>query len=521
MKRRSFLKHTAAASVTLPLFLHGSRLTAVNRHALFGNMNPDSDRVLVLIQLNGGNDGLNMVLPLDQYANLSAARQNILIPESKALKLSPATGLHPSMTHLKAGFDEGRLCVIQNVGYPDQNRSHFRSTDIWQTGSSSSEVLSTGWAGRWFDSFAPGYPEGYPNAQFPDPFAITVGSIISETCQGFAGNFSLALEDPFGLNPLLEDDDPNADPTQCYGKEVSFVRTAIAQTNAYGQVITDAANKGANLVQYPTANRLAQQLKTVALLISGGLRTKIYVVSLGGFDTHANQVDANDTSAGGHANLLATLSEAIGLFQQDLVQQKLDQRVVGMTFSEFGRRIRSNGANGTDHGSAAPLFVFGSCVNPQILGDNPVIPQSVGEQDGVAMQFDFRSVYGSILKQWFELPVEDVQELLYEDFSEIPVIEGCATTSTGDPGAPALAPLAAQPNPFRGSTRITFSSRGERLRLSVFNAAGYELRVLVDRWIEQGSYEVTLDAANLPAGNYFAHLRTPDRQASLALVLLH
>ena len=521
MKRRSFLKHTAAASVTLPLFLHGNRLTAVNRHALFGNMNPDSDRVLVLIQLNGGNDGLNMVLPLDQYGNLAAARQNILIPESQALKLTDATALHPVMTHLKAGYDEGRLCVIQNVGYPDQNRSHFRSTDIWQTGSGANEVLSTGWAGRWFDSFAPGYPEGYPNAQFPDPFAITVGSIISETCQGFAGNFSLAMQDPFGINPLLEDDDPNADPTQCYGKEVSFVRTAIAQTNAYGQVITDAANQGANLVQYPATNPLAQQLKTVALLISGGLKTKIYVVSLGGFDTHANQVDANDTTAGGHANLLRNLSEAIGLFQQDLLLQKLDQRVVGMTFSEFGRRIRSNGANGTDHGSAAPLFVFGSCVNPSIVGDNPVIPQNVGEQDGVAMQFDFRSVYGSILRQWFELPLEDVQEILYEEFSEIPVIEGCATTSTDPAQPPADRPLAAAPNPFRGSTRITFSSRGERLRLSVFNAAGYELRVLADRWLDSGTYEVGFDAGDLPAGNYFVHLRTPTRQSSLSLVHLH
>jgi uncharacterized protein (DUF1501 family) len=301
------------------------------------------------------------------------------------------------MTHLKTSFDEGKLNVIQNVGYPNQNRSHFRSTDIWQTGSASNEVINTGWLGRYFDSYVMDYPEGYPNSQYPDPFAITVGSIISETCQGFAANYSLALEDPFGISPLLEDDDVNSDPTQGYGKDVNFVRTAIAQTNVYGTVISEAATKGTNMVTYPTTNRLALQLKTIALLISGGLKTRIYVANIGGFDTHANQVDASDTTAGGHANLLSMLSEAIGLFQTDLSLQSLDQRVVGMTFSEFGRRIRSNGADGTDHGSAAPLFIFGSCVNPGITGDNPIINATVDEQEGVAMQFDVRSVYGYIL----------------------------------------------------------------------------------------------------------------------------
>jgi uncharacterized protein (DUF1501 family) len=520
MKRRTFLKNTAAASFSLPLLLHGNKLSAISRHALFNGMNQDSDRVIVLIQLNGGNDGLNMVLPLDQYSNLFTARENILIPENQALQLSLETGLHPAMTHLKTSFDEGRLSVIQNVGYPDQNRSHFRSTDIWQTGSSANEVINTGWAGRFFDSYVMDYPEGYPNASYPDPFAITVGSIISETCQGFAANYSLALEDPFGISPLLEDDDNNTDPTVCYGKEINFVRTAIAQTNAYGTVISEAASKGTNLVTYPAANRLAQQLKTIALLISGGLKTRIYVASLGGFDTHANQVDATDTTTGGHANLMATLSEAIGLFQSDLVLQKLDKRVVGMTFSEFGRRIRSNGANGTDHGSAAPLFIFGSCVKPGIIGANPTINDTVDEQEGVAMQFDFRSVYGSLLKQWFEVPLEDVQTLLYSDFSEIPLIEGCTTTSTEQNGGSLQVnnEFFNTPNPFSASTRITFSSNGERVYLSVFNAAGYEMKVLIDRYLEPGRFEVTLDAGILPAGNYFAHLRTPSRQLTHAMV---
>jgi hypothetical protein len=347
-----------------------------------------------------------------------------------------------------------------------------------------------------------------------------VGSIISETCQGFAANYSLALEDPFGISPLLEDDDVNSDPTQCYGKEVNFVRTAIAQTNAYGSVISDAANKGTNMVTYPSTNRLALQLKTIALLISGGLKTRIYVANIGGFDTHANQVDPADTTTGGHANLLSLLSEAIGLFQTDLSLQGLDQRVVGMTFSEFGRRIRSNGADGTDHGSAAPLFVFGTCVKPGITGDNPVINATVDEQEGVAMQFDFRSVYGSLLKQWFEVPLDDVKNLLYSDFSEIQVIEGCTTSSTDQNGGSLEADneLNNTPNPFSGSTKISFSSRGERIYLSIFNASGYELKVLIDRYLDAGRYEINFDAAHLAAGNYFVHMRTPNRQLTHSLV---
>jgi uncharacterized protein (DUF1501 family) len=521
MKRRTFIKKTTAASVSLPFFLYGNKLTAISQHALFNAMNSDSDRVLVLIQLNGGNDGLNMVLPLDQYSNLFKARENVLIPEAQALGLTPETGLHPVMTGLKQTFDDGKLCVIQNVGYPDQNRSHFRSTDIWQSASSAQEVESTGWLGRFFDGTVANYPDNFPNPEFPDPFALTIGSIISETCQGFAANYSLAIQDPFGLSPLLEDDDVVTDPTQCYGKELDFVRTSIIQTNAYAGVISEAANKGTNLVDYPETNRLAQQLKTIALLISGGLKTKIYIANLGGFDTHANQVDIADNAQGAHANLLGFLSEAIQLFQTDLQMQQLEERVVGMTFSEFGRRIQSNGANGTDHGSAAPLFIFGKCVNPSILGANPVINDEVDPQEGVAMQYDFRSVYGSLLHQWFSVPVEDVQTLLYDGFSEMPIIEGCEPISSTDPilTTKALA-IKAFPNPFAESTVLEIESRGEFTRLSIFNAGGYEVRTLVNQYLGHGIHRFTFYPENLTAGNYFAHMRTPSRQETINLIFL-
>lgn len=519
MKRRNFLKNAAATSIGLPLILNGQRLSAVTRHALFNAVHQDSDRVLVLIQMNGGNDGLNMVLPLDQYSNLFKARENILIPESAALKLVPKTGLHPSMTGMKNMFEEGKLCLVQSAGYPNQNRSHFRSTDIWQTGSAADVVLNTGWIGRYYDSFINDYPNGYPSAEYPDPFAITIGSIVSETCQGFVANYSMALENPFGLSPLLEDDDNGGDPNLCYNKEVSFVRTSISQTNAYASVISAAANAGTNLATYPDS-RLAQQLKTIALLVSGGLKTKIYVANIGGFDTHANQVtDPTDTTTGTHANLLAQLSEAIAAFQADLIQQGLDKRVIGMTFSEFGRRILSNGANGTDHGSAAPLFVFGSCVNPTILGSNPTINDDVAPQEGVAMEHDFRSVYGSILKQWFEVPVDDVKALLYDDFSEMPIIEGCTSVNTEDPLLSTALQLSSWPNPFSDVAHVKFYSHGEKMRLTIFNAAGYQVALLADKYFNTGEHILDFPAGNLPSGNYFIHLNSRDRQQTISIVL--
>lgn len=522
MKRRTFLQHTSTAAITLPIFLHGNKLSAFSQHALLKGMQGDPDKVIVLIQMNGGNDGLNMVLPLDQYSNLFLARENILIPETSALKLTDETGLHPVMTGLHQAYQDGQLAVFQGVGYPNQNRSHFRSTDIWQSASGASEVISTGWMGRYLDGVTDNYPDGYPNNQYPDPFAMTIGSTVSETCQGVASNYSLALTNPFGLSPLLEDDDTALDPTQCYGKEIAFVRTSIAQTNAYSDVITQAAESGTNMVDYPSDNSLAGQLKTIALLISGGLKTRIYIANIGGFDTHANQVNASDTTTGGHATLLGRLSEAIGLFQQDLVAQKLDRRVVGMTFSEFGRRIKSNGANGTDHGSAAPLFVFGSCVNSRIFGKNPTITNNVGDQEGVAMQHDFRSIYGSLLNQWFGVPTADVKALLNDAYSEIPLIRGCENNEfelDPDMSDPVENPFTNTPNPFTGSTQISFMSKGERVHLSVMNSGGYTVKVLVDRYMEPGNYQATFDASGLPRGNYVAYLRTDSRQQSTTMVM--
>lgn len=517
MKRRSFLKTTGSA-LTLPILVNGLPVSALTRPMSLNNIDEENDRALVLVQLNGGCDGLNTIIPLDQYSALSQVRGNILLPENKVLSMTDTTGLHPAMNGMQDLFLDGKMNIVQSVGYPNQNRSHFRSKDIWMSGSPADEFWSTGWIGRYYYDRYPDFPDNYPNADHPHPFAITLGNIVSETCQGPAANYSLTLNDPFSLSPLTEGEGDEI-PNTPYGQELEFLRISISQTNDYAEVISAAADAGANSVDYPENNDLARQLRTVALLIAGGLRTKIYVVNIGGFDTHANQVAGGDATTGTHAELLGALSEAVSAFQADLQGLGLEERVVGMTFSEFGRRIRSNDSFGTDHGTAAPLIVFGSCVNATVMGDNPEISPDVDKAEGVPMQYDFRDVYGSILMDWFEVPEEKIKGILHDDFQYLPILQVCGrTTDIFHPDFADPVEIYNFPNPFRDWTTIAFRCRSEWVRLSIFDAMGNELRTLVNKRLPDGEHQVGFDGSSLATGTYFYRLQLEGRQKTRRMV---
>lgn len=518
MERRDFIKNTTTA-ITLPLLLNGLRLSVFAQPRLFNPM-ITSDRVLVLIQMNGGNDGLNTIIPLDQYSHLFAARSEIIIPEDKVITLTEKLGLNPAMTGIKALYDDGNLGIVQSVGYPDQNRSHFRSMEIWSTASPANQFWNTGWMGRYLDQQFPDFPRSYPDEQNPDPFAISMGFSVSVTCQGTAANFSITLNNPFEIRHLEGGDISGAIETR-YDEELSFIRSTIGQTNDYSNRILEAANSGNNTVEYPDTE-LAQQLKNVARLIAGGLKTKMYIVSLGGFDTHANQVDSYDPTRGRHAELLGTLSDAMRAFQKDIKQLGLEKRVIGMTFSEFGRQIRANDSDGTDHGTAAPLLLFGGCVQPQILGENPEIPDVVEVQEGVPMQYDFRDVYGSVLMDWFGLAEENIKSLLYPDFHHLPIIRDCNAPEGGGYGlkSPIYVPVETHnfPNPFKDSTTIYFSSSEEKVHLSIFDSQGNELTQLINEQFGAGDHQITFDGRHLPTGNYYYRLVIGGKQKTKRMV---
>ncbi len=505
MRRRQFLT-TAATAAALPLAAGRLPISALTGPLFAAAASDPSDRVLVLINLVGGNDGISSVVPIDQFDNLMAVRANVTVPLARLVGLDDTRALHPALGGLRSVWDQGNLGILQGVGYPDQNGSHFRSTDIWNTASPSDEVYNTGWLGRYFQGVHPSFPTGYPNGDNPDPIAVAVGSSVSETCQGIAGNFSLTVNDPARFASIL-DTDGGTVPDRLYGTELSFIRDSIEQANAYGMAVAGAASRARNLATYPDGNILGTHLSYVARMIAGGLRTKVYVVTLGGFDTHAAQVSNTDVTAGAHADLLRTLGEAVGAFQADIAALGLGERVLGMTYSEFGRRIRSNGALGTDHGAAAPAILFGNCVIGGVTGENPIIDRQAGDQESLPMQYDFRDLYGSILQTWFGVPESEVRTLLYADYVHIPLLRNCGVPVSVESLPYAKSTLRLEPSAFRDHTRLRFdTSYPGWVRVDAVSSAGRVLETLFERRLPAGEQVVNVDTSAYPTGVVFFRL---------------
>lgn len=508
MKRRDFLKNTTAAG--LAVTISGSTISAFADSPvlqLLGKSAAANGRVMVIIQLAGGNDGLNTIIPLDQYSNLSQVRANVMIPQTAVLPLNgyAATGMHPAMTGLQNMFNNGQVNIVQGVSYPNPNLSHFRATDIWFTASDANEYLETGWAGRYLDHEYPGFPNGYPNADMPDPLALQIGSNVSNLLQGPNVNMGMAIADIDNFYNLINNTVSPA-PNTPAGHELTFIRFIAQQTQQYTVAIQNAAASATNLGTYPANNNLADQLKIVARLVAGGLQTPIYVVSMGGFDTHADQVDAIDHTIGGHANLLTTLSDAVAAFFNDLTMLGVADRVAASTMSEFGRRIISNGSNGTDHGTGQPVMTFGPGVNPIIIGNNPVIDPSSNASDNIAMQNDFRSIYAAILCDWFQVDQTVMANILNANFPVLPVfnpnVMGTETIVSG------MDETLGQnyPNPFKTTTTIAFGTEGGQALIELYDVAGRKVKTICNQKFERGRHEVVVNRDGLAAGNYFYRL---------------
>lgn len=519
MKRREFISKALPAGVVLPSLINGFSIKAFGASSLLSAITAaedETDRVLVIIQLNGGNDGLNMVIPIDQYDNLSIVRPNIILPKNKILKLGNYnTGIHPAMTGLDRLYKDEKVQVIQSVGYPQPNFSHFRATDIWLSGSDSNQVLASGWVGRYLGQEYANYPIGYPNTVMPDPLAIQIGSFLSPAFQGPSVNMGMAISDPVNFYNLINGIQSPA-PNSNAGKELTYIRQVSQQTQQYAAVIKTAANKVKTQVTYPSGNSLADQLKIVARLIGGGLKTRIYTVNIGGFDTHASQVNVGATDTGAHATLLQRLSDAIKAFTDDLKVMGASKRVVGMTFSEFGRRVKSNAGNGTDHGAAAPLILFGDAIQSGVLGTNPTISSMAAVGDNVPMQYDFRSVYASLLSQWFCVDPKVLQSVMLKDFQSLPLIKSSANclspnlTLANQQSGQTL--ITNYPNPFTTTTNIQFISKGGHVLIQVFNTMGKLITTLVDGIKEKGMHSVTFENQYYPPGVYYARLQNQELQ---------
>jgi len=448
MKRRDFIKTTAAASI--PLVFSGIPVmassqienTSLEKMALAA---ANCGRILVIVQQNGGNDGLNTVFPLDKWTNLVNARSNILMDSSQVLALNNnlTTGLHPAMAAMQGLYNNGKMMIVQGVSYPNPNFSHFRATDIWFTGSGSNTSLDTGWLGRALDIKYPNFPTDYPSTDMPDPLAIQIGSTLPFILQGENINMGYSVTDPNSLLNVINsitDPAPNND----YGQELTFLRLMKDQSNVYRSAIQTAYTVPlSNAVTYPTGNKLADQLKIVAKLINGGLKTPVYIVNHPNtHDTHDYQVSTTDKTLGSQATNLTILSQAIGAFQQDLEAMGKADNVAGMTFSEFGRRIKSNASFGTDHGSAAPVIFFGTALNtsptqvaatqypvPGMIGASPNLPLNASTSEQVPRQFDYRQLYASVMQDWLCMTESEVTQVLGTNFVKLPIFNNVALSS--------------------------------------------------------------------------------------------
>lgn len=387
--------------------------------------------ILVVLQLSGGNDGLNTVVPFsdDLYAK---ARPTLRLPGDKTLKLTDSLGLNPGLAELKNEFDAGRMAIVQNVGYPNPNRSHFRSMEIWHTGADDSgQRVLDGWLGRFFDAQC----QGLDPHRLPGEIGVSLGKVMPQAFRN-RSNVGLAINDPqtFQWNPSGETTSLAAVQERIFEKlnqpgggdrmsgapasggitgsepeTIDFLRHTAMNAVVSGDAIRTILKHEKNRGKYPDG-LLSSQLQMIARLIAGDFPSRVYYVAQGGYDTHSDQL-------GNHARLLSAFSQSLSAFLDDLRRQKVSDRVTVLAFSEFGRRVAENGSKGTDHGAAAPLFLFGDSVKGGIHGEAPDLADLV---DGdVKHKIDFRQVYASLLDGWLKTPSS---KILGRDFPGLSVV---------------------------------------------------------------------------------------------------
>ena len=564
--RRRFLKKLPLA-MSVPFAIAGMPVNLMAENALtkMARSSIDNDRVLIILQMHGGNDGLNCLIPVSDYELYYSKRANIAIPAKNSLRkyipadgtLAPQqqVGFHPDMIHMKQMYDQGRLTIVQGVSYKNNNGSHFRGRDIQFMGGAHDEYLHSGWVGRYLQQeIAPErYPQNFPNADMPDPLAIEMGNDVSLIFHQ-AGNIptSISINDPVSFAELIgdlegfidEELDPRGIPPPTladspYYNELDWILSLEDKSKDYAQRLAEVyqiGNQIAGNSNYPETypfnapkgslrNGLSPQLKVIARLLSGGCKTKVFLIKTGGFDTHADQVESYDPTMGSHAALMYHISSAMNAFQEDLRKRGLEDRVLTITTSEFGRRIYSNGSYGTDHGTGGPMFIFGKGVKPGIVGNVPDLTKA-----NVEMQYDYRLVYGNIMKDWLLVPDDKLNEIF-------PGLMSASGTSDGV-HFQAL-PIASQvitgiddfigsrfslddcfPNPAKNTTTIKFKiNNAGHVSITLFDHRGMKADVVTDREYAAGYHTLEVPLNHLATGTYHCQMKSSFFKDSKPLII--
>ncbi len=370
MKRREFIKFSALTAALLAL-----------PSAMWAGQSVPEDKIVVLVELEGGNDGLNTVVPFSdpRYYEL---RGSLAVPKEEVLPLNETLGLHPKLAKLKEIWDEKELAIILGVGYPNPNRSHFRSIDIWTTASNSDQYLSTGWVGRLFTQ----HPVS--GNFFSD--SLTIGNDDTKPFEA-AGMNNIVLNTPESFIKKAGDV-PHIDKVSEDAMLAHVIETQNSLADAVEKMRSSMENPVPVDTEFPNS-QLGKKLENITLLLKNGIKAPVFKVSIGSFDTHQNQAPT-------HERLLAELSDALSAFKEGLKEAGYWDKTVIMTYSEFGRRVAVNASNGTDHGTAAPHFMIGGKVKGGLYSTQPSLDDLDANGD-LKYTIDYRSLYQTIIRKWW------------------------------------------------------------------------------------------------------------------------
>lgn len=544
MNRRNFVRNITLASAGTMM------VGGVPLRALAGNMRlkrvaaSGNENVLIFVQLHGGNDALNTLIPIDQYNEYYNFRSNIAIPNHGARKyievdntlpLADQVGLHPDMIGFKDLYDQGKATIVQNVGYPDMNMSHFRGRDIVFMGGDAGDYFSSGWMGRFLDYEYPGYPDSFPNEGMPDPIGIEMGNVISLAFHREAGiPIGINIHNPEQFYQLITSvgvEPPIVFPDSHAGDELRYLMEFEKKSNQYAGRLKQTYDNGSNSsVVYPEAyplsapdaflrNPLSGQLKLIARLLKGGLKTRIFLCRIGGFDTHGEQVEKDDATKGAHAALLYHLSSAIKAFQDDLAALGLEDKVLTMTFTEFGRRVYSNASYGTDHGTATPIFLFGKGLKGGVLGTNPDLSDL--NAGNIKYAIDYRNVYTSVVQDWFGASDEAMVATGFDEWtaSRLDLFEDASSLPERDYRDNTSRLLGCFPNPATDFTTLEiFLQRPDKVYFEIYKSDGRLIRRTDAFSGEFGYQSRQISLVGLESGLYLIKVRSGKFTGTLQVV---
>jgi len=475
----------------------------------------ENDKILIICRLGGGNDGFNTIIPVYDYDIYANARPLIKIPPSEFIDLEKDQFAMPKpMNKLERLWGDGQMKVVHGVGYEDQTLSHFRGTDIWAN-TNLLEEDRTGWMGRYFQDLYPDYIFNPPAS----PPSIQIGSLGNLIFKGPQNDFSFAISDPQRLEQIIENQtfyDIDMLPDCTYGDKLRFLRESTNVTYNYAEAISDAFNRSTDFGGYLEDDNFARQLRIVARLIKGNLGTKVYMVTLGGFDTHNNQIQR-------HQNLLNSFSEGLSNFYADLEASGLDDKVLTMTISEFGRRFVENGSLGTDHGTSAPVLLFGTGLNGNgFIGEHPTLPQNPNVGFNVESTNDFRQIYATVMKEWLCVNPEVVNKaLLGAEFESLNLGFSCDGSTIGPVDGDSLSHVVT----YEENKEIYLTINTPQtihVDIILFDIIGQKVATLRNDVLTEGQHRINIrEAANarLSTGQYIYRIETNQGDFSSPLMI--